>query len=918
MSAAAPATELPRRRWRFGTLVLDEHTRELQRDGQAVPLERKPLEVLIFLLHRAGEVVTKEELAEAVWPGRILTETVLTKAIFKLRQALGDEDQAIVKTVHGYGYRLVAPLTVESPSTAAPLSPRFDFKPGDVPPLRPLWRLVECLGTGGHGEVWLARHDKTRESRVYKYALEGTAFTALKREVTLFRLLHDSLGERPDLVRILDWNLQEPPFFIESEYTAGGSLMTWAGAQGGIDKVPMRTRLDLLAQTAEILAAAHSVGVLHKDLKPGNVLIEAIGGEPPRVKLTDFGSGAMLDPARLAALGITRLGFTQSAAAPDTTTSGTLHYLSPEVLAGQPPTVQADIYALGVMLYQLVVGDLRKPLSAGWEHDVADELLREDIALAADGNPSRRLADAGLFAQRLRTLEERRAQRSAELAAHAELARARAAEQRAQLVLDRLRVRRAWMLTALGASLIGMSASLWLYLDSRRARNDALASAATTKAVSDFLNQDLLASVDTGANPTKDLTVKGLLDQAASTVDKRFADQPEAAAQVHYSVGSSYFGLGLFEQGGTQFNQALGLFEKLEGRHGEHTLETLRNLAVIADMQDRHAESVALYDEVLGQWERRFGAHQTKVMELRPEVAWANFNAGAFQAATDQLRTFIEDTSKTAGADPRMLASARSRLGSFLNALGHYDEAEPLMRQVVAEQSKLLGDNQLETSVSRMIHGSALMDLGRTDEAETELLAADAAIHKWVGPEDPFIATSGTYLARLRLEQNRPGEAETLLKHAIRIREASFGPDTSIVGWTRHMLAEVYQRQGRLKEAEASMAQALAVGEKVDGASHPFSLKQRVGLADILREQGDFVRAGATLRAIALSTVAGLPDRHPFLANLRREEGLLWLNEKQYDKARAALTEALQIYQLRHGSEHWRTLRARAELAKAG
>jgi serine/threonine protein kinase len=205
------------------------------------------------------------------------------------------------------------------------------------------------------------------------------------------------------------------------EHVAGGNLLAWSEAQGGMATVPLATRLDLAAQVAEAIAAAHSVGALHKDLKPGNVLVQVDDGSPA-IRLCDFGSGTVLDPARLEGLGITRLGFTKTLAREP---GGTPLYLAPEVIAGQPFTVQADIYALGILLYQIVAGDLRKALAPGWEADVEDELLREDIAAAAAGNPAKRLTDAAQLAERLRTLEQRREARAAEVAAKQRAERAR-------------------------------------------------------------------------------------------------------------------------------------------------------------------------------------------------------------------------------------------------------------------------------------------------------------------------------------------------------------------------------------------------------------------------------------------------------------------------------------------------------------
>jgi len=525
---APPGVE---RRWSFGPAVFDERTMELRLSGEPVAIERKALQLLMHLLRHAGEVVTKDELQAAAWPGCSLSDSVLTKCMARLREALHDESQGLVKTVHGFGYRLIAPVSVATDAT--PVSPRFEFHAGERLPSRPLWSLVERLGTGGYGEAWLARQDRTGEQRVYKFAVDEGGLTALKREITIYRLLHDTLGERPDLTRLLEWNVEEPPYFLEYEHVAGGSLSAWAMERGGIDRVPLAERLDIAAQVAGALAAAHSVGVLHKDLKPSNILLEPGAGAAPRVRLCDFGSGGILDVRRLDQLGITRLGFTRTLAqggAPATPL-----YLAPEVLAGQPFTVRADVYAVGVILYQLAVGNLQKPIASGWEQDVPDEVLRSDIALAVDGEPARRIADAGDLAQRLRSLDRRRE----------ELARGRAAQaavKQTGLEMERAIARRKWVRLTIAALLAGVAVSSALYVEARRARDEAAASAASVRAVNDFLTQDMFAQISSG-RPLRSLTVKEVLDGASTQVDARFAGQPAVAAMIHASLGSSYVGL---------------------------------------------------------------------------------------------------------------------------------------------------------------------------------------------------------------------------------------------------------------------------------------------------------------------------------------------------------------------------------------
>ena len=144
-----------RKRWHFGTFVLDELTYQLLVDGCDAELERKPLEVLSYLLQHAGEVCTKDELLSHVWPGRASSESVLTKCIGRLREVLRDEDQQIIKTAYGFGYRMAAPVRIEFGARHRQRHSTSNLV--TIHQAGPLWSLVERLGAGGHGEAWRAR-----------------------------------------------------------------------------------------------------------------------------------------------------------------------------------------------------------------------------------------------------------------------------------------------------------------------------------------------------------------------------------------------------------------------------------------------------------------------------------------------------------------------------------------------------------------------------------------------------------------------------------------------------------------------------------------------------------------------------------------------------------------------------------------
>ena len=252
-------------------------------------------------------------------------------------------------------------------------------------------------------------HESTRARRVFKFCFLADSLRGLKREVALLRLLKESLGGRPDIAQVIDWEFEQPPYFLETEYSEAGDLVQWGRQQGGIDKVALATRVEVVAQIADALTAAHSAGVLHKDLKPANVLIREDAGGGPRVCLSDFGIGLVTSREALDVPGVTMAGLTEALLSSSETGAGTRLYMAPEVMEGRVATPLSDVYSLGVILYQIVAGDFSRALGSGWERDIDDPLLREDIAACVDRDPNQRVAGPAELAARLRALPQRRA-----------------------------------------------------------------------------------------------------------------------------------------------------------------------------------------------------------------------------------------------------------------------------------------------------------------------------------------------------------------------------------------------------------------------------------------------------------------------------------------------------------------------------
>ncbi|HVS13201.1 MAG TPA: protein kinase [Thermoanaerobaculia bacterium] len=335
---------------------------------------------------------------------------------------------------------------------------------GQEIPTRPGWVLRRPLGSGGFGEVWLAEHAELGARRAFKFCFEAEQLQALKREVALFRLLQRTLGGRPDIARLLDWQMEQQPYFLESEFHGDGSLAEWAEGERSIDELPLATRLEIAAKVADALAAAHSVGVLHKDVKPANILLAIEDGEP-RVWLTDFGIGSLVEPETDP--GEPRPAPTASVitTARSDAATGTRAYMAPELLVGEAATIQSDLYSLGVVLFQLAVGDLKRALGHGWDRQIDDPELCADIARCVDVDPARRLASAAELAERLRTLEQRRAERLA-----AERRREEAARLAEQRAVDRRRRERRSFLAAVALALLALAGGALVWLQAGRYR----------------------------------------------------------------------------------------------------------------------------------------------------------------------------------------------------------------------------------------------------------------------------------------------------------------------------------------------------------------------------------------------------------------------------------------------------------------
>ncbi|MDE2148775.1 MAG: winged helix-turn-helix domain-containing protein [Gammaproteobacteria bacterium] len=733
--------------YRFGNAEFDEARFELRVAGLPVDLEQRPLQVLTALLRHPDEVVTREELFETVWAGRPTVDNVLANAVAKLRKALGPEDGSRIVTLPRVGYRLTGP--VERAAAGRRLVSRMDLAAGLPVPGCEHFLLEAQLGPSHGSEVWLARHGKTGEARVYKFSGDGERLTSLKREATIYRLLRETLGERDDLVRVIDWNFETAPFYLECEY-GGHNLADWAAGDGGLAELPLERRLALFLQIADAVAAAHGVGVLHKDLKPANLLITP-RGDGWQIRIADFGSGRLLEPGRLEELGITGLGLTVTQAV-SADTSGTLAYLAPELLAGQPPTVKSDLYALGLLLYQLVVGDLRRPLAPGWEQDLPDDLLCEDIAAATDGTPERRLASVDALGERLRRRAERRAERD-------RLHEAEITRLTAQRLLERNRARRPWIAAAGLLLVAGLGTTLWQFRQAEQARDRAQRETDVAQAVNRFMTDDLIGAANPAVAGNSEVTMKAAARAAIPKIDAEFTvSAPMVQAQLHHAMQELLSRLSDHRGAAEEGRRAIAAYSRLRAPDPLALAEIrIRLAADLADLS-RHDEAVAVLEQVRPTLPRL--VKQYPKVQVEYWSAWSDVEGDRLRLnkslAYDRKAWAMVQTLPQAPADLR--DGIEFNLSDTLRMLGQYAQSESLLRDLLARRTRRLGAQHAQTYYTMAALGNTLAAAGSVESAMPLLTTAIAGLTKTLGAEHrrTLLAKgvlANTYFLRARFDR---------------------------------------------------------------------------------------------------------------------------------------------------------------------
>jgi serine/threonine-protein kinase len=751
------------------------------------------------------------------------------------------------------------------------------------------YRVLSEIGRGGMGVVYLAERADGAFQRHVAIKVVMRQAGAESELVGRFRSERQILAtlDHPNIARLLDGGtLPDGSPFLVMEHVEGQPICDYAQAHA----LSVEARLELFIAVCEAVQAAHQSLVVHRDIKPSNVLVTSDG----TAKLLDFGVAKILDP-RFADWTVAETRFGQQPLTP--------RYASPEQLTGGPITTATDVYALGVLLYELLTGRLPYQVQSSAIHDWIEAVCeheprrpsqarQEDGKEPSDEPTTLRGSLEGdvdhIVLKALRKEPHNRYATAAELAADLRrhlaglpiLARPATLSYRTGKFLRRHR----WAVAATLALVLvagGFTIGLVRQLESTRRERDR---AETVKR--------LLIEIFSATGPStvedREPTAREVLDRGFGTVQAGLDGQPEVKATLLNAIGQVYHNLGRLEEAAAAHEQALQLRRP---RREAAPLEYAQSLGLLARVY--------------------LARNQLEQAETMTREAWAL-------------------TVAEVGEEDQRAIAYLDGLHTILSQMGHLRETEALARQVVELTLKRLGFATIESVMASdsqapelVAVASTLGSLGTTQrklgqylDAEHSLKQALQLNRRLLGAHHYSVAFTLNNLANLHaaLEEYEVALAER--QEALAVAEAVLGVDHPSVGSMHLNQGIVFCRLGRFDEAQKSCSRARQIFTESLGPGHPATAlaMSYSSLADsgLARHESALVLARDALDLL----LQAHGDQHPDVARAREVIAQVCFAMTRHEEAVEHYRSALEVFEAVLGAEHPDTLECRSRMAE--
>ncbi|MCB1032344.1 MAG: serine/threonine protein kinase, partial [Acidobacteria bacterium] len=663
------------------------------------------------------------------------------------------------------------------------------------------YELVRELGRGGMGAVYLATRadDQFQQQVAIKVIKRGMDSDEIVDRFRRERQILASLTH-PHITRLLDGGVTDDglPYFV-MEYIEGQPIDRYCRERD----LPLNQVLELFRSVCAAVHHAHGRLVVHRDIKPGNVLVTA-GGQP---KLLDFGIAKLL-------------GSDHVPLHPAVTAAGSLpltpEYASPEQLRGGQVTTASDVYSLGVVLYILLCG--RSPYRfAGRgrrevEHRVCEVEPPPPSAVAGQGKESRKQRSLrrqlegdldNIVAKALAKEPERRytsaAQLEGDLSRHLSglpvLARPDTLGYRFGKFVRRNRVMTMAAALVVLSLVAGLLVASWQARVAGRQRQRAREEAAAAEQVADFL-AGLLQEADPFRTPGREVSVRELLDRAADRLDGELEEQPLVRARMLDTLGVAFGNLGLYDRAQPLLVQAVKSRTEALGPAAPETAESLGHLGVLLRKTVQLEEAEQNLRRALAIRRDHFGPESAEVATTLAELASVLRVRGDYDAAEPMARKTLALRRRLLEPDALEVAESLNDLALLRKEQGSYGESEALYREALKIYRARLGEHSMSTAVGLQNLADLLLKRGDFEEAISSMQQALATYRQLLGDDSAYVAGGLNTLAALLRNVGRYGEAEEAYREALALRTRLLGPEHRSVARTATNLAAVLMERG--------------------------------------------------------------------------------------------------------------------------
>lgn len=801
---------------------------------------------------------------------------------------------------------------------------------GMAPPRRVgSFELLERLGEGGIGEVWLAEQQQPVRRhvalKIIKFGLgtqEVLARFELERQ-TLAMLTHPTVARFHDAGTTPDGR----PWFA-MEYVPGLPITRFCDEQ----RLSVEERLALFAEVCAGVQHAHLRGVIHRDLKPSNILVMQVDGHP-LPKIIDFGIAKATTATSPATDGLTRVGHLL----------GTPEYMSPEQAQLSPLDIDArtDVYSLGLLLYELLTGTrpyevtrdcfdpavITREIVDGEVERPSVRVLRPDPA--ADLRAEARNTTVRQLAARLRgdldwivlkALEKDRNRRYAspgELCADLE----RAATDRPvtagppslpYLLGKFARRHRIAVAAAAGLFIASLLFGSGMALFAYRAvaeRDRANREAEVAQRVTQF-TAGIFAGADPATAGSSEVSARQLLDAGVQRLEEQFAGEREdVQAALLEAAGNAYRGLGEYERAQPLLDRAVQLragsapdtpLVHARALHSQAVLARARGDLIDAENRLRNAVRDFERSGTIGaEGARQARLELAHVLRLRSQLEEAEAIAAAL----------VQEYQALSPPDNGGLAMALTAHGRILAERGRLDDSLPLLMRGLELHRRAFGDFDPRTSEAKDGLASVLVTLARSAEAEVLLREILEDTRRIYGGKHPEV---GVVLNNLgNAVSDFPGrfdEAERIYRDSIAVFRGNPAAPRKELATSLNNLAALYLRQERWEEARQASEEAAGIRMQVLGPDHPHTASAQLAQALALNRLGRYREAEALLRQVLATYDAQLGREHWQSGNAHL--GIVLTNLGRFGEAGAMLEEARRVLTASLGDDHYRTVNA--------